>query len=241
VVEYLFIHTPNVCTCISKPLTEYYEEHYGKHVYFIPNGINPVNPKDFDLEKAISFLPEGASINDPYILFAARRLMRTKGCHTMLQALARINYQGQVFIAGELDHNSKYLEELKVLSTGMNIYYLGFVNPLSALFALVEKSKLFIFPSETEGMSIMLLEVASVGKPLVVSDIPENTQVFHEDEVIYFKNKDPEDLALKITFALENEVEVEKMASTAKIKVLKDYNWENIAGMYAEIYENNQT
>ena len=68
----------------------------------------------------------------------------------------------------------------------------------------------------------MLLEVALVGKPLVVSDIPENTQVFLNDEVVYFKNKDVEDLAIKITYTLEHEEETLIMADKAKNKVLNN-------------------
>ncbi len=236
-VELLFIYTPDVRTCISEPLTDYYKRRYKRIVYFIPNGINPADERDFDYNKAVAFLPENASIDKPFILFAARRLMRTKGCHTMLKALKEIKYKEQIFIAGEWVHSSKYIDELKTLSKDLNVFFLGFVNPLSALYALLKKSELFVFPSETEGMSIMLLEVASVGRPMVVSDIPENTQVFNKDEVLYFKNKNSNDLAKKITYALENSTGMMEMAQRAKSKVLRDFNWEKIANVYEQLYD----
>src|SRR5690242_5449990 len=124
-------------------------------VFFVPNGINRVEPSDFDIRDAQSFLPAGASLDEPYVVFSARRLMGTKGCHTMLEALVKINYQGQVLIAGELHHNSEYLDKLKKLSSGLTVHFLGYVYPLNALLALVDHADLFIFPSETEGMSIM--------------------------------------------------------------------------------------
>src|SRR5690606_17510297 len=125
-MERIFIVAPNIATCISQPLTEYYIDRYQKNVVFIPNGINPLFPKDFNLEKAKSFLPVGASIEHPFVLFSARRLMGTKGCHTMLEALKLANYPGQIFIAGELEE-SKYLKQLKKLSVGLKVYFLGFV------------------------------------------------------------------------------------------------------------------
>ena len=54
----------------------------------------------------------------------------------------------------------------------------------------------------------MLLEAASTGTPIICSDIPENTQVFEEHEVLYFKDKDDNDLAKKLQWALKNEEEM---------------------------------
>jgi glycosyltransferase involved in cell wall biosynthesis len=236
-VERIFIGTANLCTCISQPLTEYYQAKYRKNVVFIPNGINPVSTADFDYSGAKRFLPQGATLDEPFILFSARRIMRTKGCHTMLDALVRVGYTGQVFIAGELTHNHAYLEELRRIGNPLKVHYLGFVNPLQTLLAFVERTDLFIFPSETEGMSIMLLEVASAGRPIIASDIPENTQVFSGREVLYFKVSDANDLAEKIKFALTNRNEMEQLAKNCQKKVYTDYVWSNIANSYAEVYQ----
>jgi glycosyltransferase involved in cell wall biosynthesis len=235
-VERIFISTSNLCTCISEPLTKYYKEKYKRNVLFIANGINPISEDTFDFERARTFLPPGTSMDQPYILFSARRIMGTKGCHTMLEALVKIGYKGQVFIAGELTHNTEYLNELKRIGAGLNMHFLGFVNPLRTLLAFVKKAELFIFPSETEGMSIMLLEVASVGTPIVASDIPENTQVFEEGEVLYFRVSDSNDLADKIRFALNNKQGMLEYGNRCQQKVYKDYVWSNIANEYADVY-----
>jgi len=234
-VERIFIKSPTACTCISSPLTSYYEEKYGRTVHFIPNGISLVETAAADLDRAKTFLPPGASLDEPFILFASRRLMSTKGCHTMLEALISIQYAGQVFIAGELTE-SKHLRHIKELSSKLNVHFLGFVNPLPTLLALTKRAELFIFPSETEGMSIMLLEVASIGGPIIASDIPENTSVFNENEVLYFKSKDAHDLAEKIKHALGNKQEINAMGLVAKHKVFSEYNWSTIAVTYADIY-----
>jgi glycosyltransferase involved in cell wall biosynthesis len=236
-VERIFINTSHLCTSISKPLTDYYEHKYGKPVLFIPNGINPTQHADENVENAKMFLPPGATLDEPYILFSARRIMSTKGCHTMLAALAKIGYTGQVFIAGELTHNSNYLSELRRIGKPLNMHFLGFVNPLSTLLSLVKNAELFVFPSETEGMSIMLLEVASAGKAIVASDIPENTQVFNESEVLYFKVNNVDDLADKIRYALDHKEEMKALGQRCQEKVFSKYVWKNIANAYAEAYE----
>ncbi len=235
-VEHIYIRYSDVCTCISNPLSEYYHKKYNREVRFIPNGINQIKPEEFNIAGAKSFLPKEADWNAPFLLFAARRLMSIKGCHTMLEALQKINYQGQIFITGDLHTSEDYLVLLKKLSVGLNVFFLGFVNPLPTLLALIDKAELFIFPSETEGMSIMLLEVASVGTPIVASDIPENKQVFNDSEVLFFRTKDSVDLAEKLKFALASPQEMNKIGLNCQGRVFSDYQWSNIAKLYAKLY-----
>lgn len=236
-VEWVFIRSSNVCTSISKPLAEYYEAKYGKKVHFIPNGINPIQHDNFNVDAMKRFIPVGASVDKPFVLFSARRLMSTKGPQTMLEALSMIDYKGQVFIAGELNDGDPFLAKLKAQVGGLNVHFLGFVNPLSALLPLIERAELFIFPSETEGMSIMLLEVASVGRPIVASDIPENKQVFSDEEVLYFKSKDARDLADKLKFAFQNKPEMAVFGQKCQLRVNQDYSWDQISLRYAGLYD----
>ncbi len=235
-VERIYIHSSDVCTCISRPLSEFYSKKYGKKIVFVPNGINLVKRETFDFEGVKSFLPKGASLEKPFLLFAARRLMSIKGCHTMLEALQRLKYEGQIFITGELHTADEYMEKIKKLTEGLHVYFLGFVNPLPTLLGLIDRAELFIFPSETEGMSIMLLEVASVGRPIVASDIPENLQVFGSNEVLYFKSKSVEDLEEKLKYAFAHRDEMDELGKNCQKKVYADYLWANIAGLYGDIY-----
>ena len=236
-VERMYIRWSDIATCIAEPLTEYYNTRYGSSVLFIPNGINPPDPSGFDYPRAAGFLPAGCSIDRPFVLFAARRLMSTKGTHTMLEALHKIRYNQQIFIAGEIHQGDPYFQRLTKLAEGMNVHFLGYVNPLNTLLALVDKSELFVFPSENEGMSLMLLEASSVGKPIVASDIPENRQVFREDEVLYFKVSDSDDLAEKITYALDKKEEMAGRAQKCRDRVLRDFVMSSISERFSQCYD----
>ena len=154
----------------------------------------------------------------------------------MLEALRLLNYQGQVFISGELQ-SSAYLRKLRELSEGLNVSFLGYVKPLSALLALVEACRFFVFPSETEGMSVMLLEAASTGRPVIASDIPENRQVFTEDEVLYFRSGDAADLAEKLLLALSDPRRIEMKGLKAREKVFTEYLWYSIALKYDRLFQ----
>jgi len=235
IAEPLFIYLPSKVTCISETLSLYYRNKYNRFVHYIPNGINTFSRENCDHRAVSAAMPPGADPDQPYILFSARRLMSTKGCHTMLQALKKIRYQGQIFIAGEVSHHSGYIRELNKIAEGLNVYFLGFVHPAQTILALAEKCRLFIFPSETEGMSIMLLEAASAGCPVIASDIPEN-RILNDKDLLFFKNKSVDDLAEKITFALADMEKMEIMGKTAQKNVSENYSWINISNVYKELY-----
>jgi glycosyltransferase involved in cell wall biosynthesis len=85
-------------------------------------------------------------------------------------------------------------------------------------------------------MSNMLLEVASLKTPLIVSDIHENKAVFDESEVLYFKTGDSEDLASKIEWANTNYSQMLEKAENAFLKLSQQYLWSDIALQYDKIY-----
>ncbi|WP_149277770.1 glycosyltransferase family 4 protein [Pareuzebyella sediminis] len=233
--EKRFIDFDGIKTAISKPLCEFYRQKHEIDVKFIPNGINL-----FELSSKNSiddFWPESVPKTSGYVFFAARRIMGTKGLHTMLKAFKKIDYKGNIFIAGELDNYPAYIKQVKELSQGLNVYFLGYVNPLPTLLEFVRKSQYFVFPSETEGMSIMLLEVASTGKSILASDIPENTQVFDDKDVIFFKNKDEDDLAKKLIWIENNMPLFQSMGKVAKNKVTSRYTWDRISLIYKDLYD----
>jgi len=233
--ERRFLNFTGVKTAISKPLCAFYKEKYGVEVKFVPNGINVLEEHAESSLKA--FWPEAVPKDASFVLFAARRVIGIKGLHTMLKAYHKINYKGNIFVAGDLDFTPSYIKEVKELSVGLNVYFLGYVNSLTALLALVSKSEYFVFPSEIEGMSIMLLEVASTGTPILASDIPENTQVFDEREVLFFKSKNIDNLAQKLVWIENNKTAFNALGKNAKAKVNTQYTWDKISLEYTLLYQ----
>lgn len=75
-----------------------------------------------------------------------------------------------------------------------------------------------------------------MGTPVVASDIPENKQVFNEGEVLFFRNKDSDDLAEKLRFALLNPEKMKKIGLDCQGRVFSDYLWSNVAKSYAGLY-----
>ena len=234
-MENFFVRSSAVLTSVSKPLAEYYYRTYGRKVHYVPNGV------DIDKKRnpnAAETIIKEHGIGEDYLFFAARRIMSTKGCHTFLDAAKKLNYKGPIVIAGEESHTPEYMNTIRSLAEGLDVSFIGYVSDKPTLMSLIEKAKYFLFPSETEGLSLMLLEVASVGTtPLICSDIPENTEVFSDDEVLFFRNKDADHLAEKITWADQNQDKMRMRTIRAADRVLHEYSSAAIASKYQHLYQ----
>lgn len=234
-MEKMFVKSSAMLTSVSKPLADYYNKTYGSNVRYVPNGVELSDERDFDAAQAIL---DEFNVEGPYILFAARRIMSTKGCHTFLKAMQQVQYKGTIIIAGEAMHASAYMKEIERLSEGLNVKMVGFVKGIPKLMALIEKADLFIFPSEIEGLSIMLLEVGSTGvTPLICSDIPENTQVFTDEHILFFENKNVEDLAEKFEWAVAHPEEMKQKALAARQHVIDQYSSQALAMKYDALFQ----
>ena len=231
--ERIFIKSSAKLTVISAPLSRYYKSRYNKDVLYVPNEIEPI--KEFK-EAEASMIIDHYRIKTPFVTFAARRIMSTKGCHTMLKALQELKYSNDIVIMGDTGHAPSYRKKLDLLSKGLRVHYTGYLEDKSIFLEIIRRSEFFIFPSETEGMSIALLEVASLGIPIIASDIPENTDIFNEDELIFFKNGDHQDLARKIKLVTNNRVHYEKFAMQARNKVYDEYSSDRMIQNYRQLY-----
>ncbi len=232
--EWLFMRSNARLTAIAKTQVDYFQSTYNREVLFIPNGIHP--PDEVDPKKADTILtPLG--IKEDYLLFAARRVIPLKGCHTMIKALQQINYSGSVVIAGELDQLPQYTKELRRLAEGLNLHFVGYVAGMDKLNALLRRAKYFIFPSELEGMSMMLLEAGCIGTPMICSDIPQNKAVLNADEVLYFESKNVDDLAEKLQWALEHNDKMQALAKSTQQTIEKKYTVDKVVQKYIDLYE----
>jgi len=223
--ERFFIKFANAVTCVSLNERRKFKKEINLDATYIPNGINLVNINNL---KRIGY--------NNYIFFGAGRIIRTKGLDILLKSLHRIKYNGLLVVAGDLNQDENYKQEILELSKNLNVVYLGLIFDKNELLSYIESSNIFIYPSFLEAMSMMLLEGASVKAPIICSDIIENKDIFNGDEVLFFKTNDINDLSDKIIYAFQNLDEMKKRAERAYVKLINDYNWLKISGKYSQIY-----
>jgi len=113
---------------------------------------------------------------EPIILFTGW-LYRLKGVQLLIEAFGRLQHRFSEFklvIIGD----GPYLEDLEKLAVSQKINKIEFTGSLSQeqVKNWMKKCWCFVLPSFSEGLGLVLLEAASLGKPLIGSDtggIPE--------------------------------------------------------------------
>lgn len=232
--EYPFLYLSNYATSVSKVDSEYFERRYGKKAIFIPNGID--ERTGCDIPAARSLLAELNYQPDQYIMFSAGRIDPSKGCHLVIDAYKQVKPDLPLMVVGDLEQVPAYGESLKQAATGDPITFVPLIKNKELLLGLVKLCKYFVFPSLFEGMSVMLLEAASLGVPIICSDIPEN-QIVMKDSVLYFRCGDTDDLQEKMKWALAHPKEMQELGSKASAMLKEHLTWGKIAQVYDSLYE----
>ncbi len=210
---------------VEKSSVAIIEKYNPFNVYFIPNGV------DINLSFTQTHFTQKYEI-----AFSAARILYLKGLHLLLFALNEIKFEGHVLIIGDLDQDESYNEKILKISKSLRCEFAGLLKNRNELFKKISQSKLYVFPSYSEGMSNMLLEVASLKVPVIASDISQNTDVFDRTEMTFFKKGDYKDLSYKLKVAIANDTFMQEKAERAYKKILSKHNWNTIALKYSTVY-----
>lgn len=219
---------PHQTITVSRTLQAYCLKHFGRQAAYIPNSTAIRKYKATGILKKLGIEKGG------YIL-SVSRLVQHKGIHTLIQAYNETATHKKLVIVGDGANTGKYVAKLKELAAGNpKIIFAGKLtgDDLATVFA---NAAVFVQPSEAEGMSIALLEAMGYGLPMVISDIAENIEPAGGC-ALEFRNRNRFDLALKLAFALSHRKHMAKLAKAARIRVLKEYDWREIAKQTGALY-----
>lgn len=213
---------------ISRELEKYVEKKYGKKSIYIPNGATVV-------ERIPANNIHRWNLENSNYLISVSRLVRHKGVHHLIAAYKRLNTDKKLVIVGEGAFTDDYVNELhKLAGDNPNIIFTG--NQTGQTLAeLYSNAYAFIQPSESEGLSISLLEAMSYGLPCLASDIEANKEAL-VDTGYFFADKSVDDLENKLKTILSNPEEANNFGRKALERVRKEYNWNDIADKTLAVY-----
>jgi glycosyltransferase involved in cell wall biosynthesis len=232
-MERFFVRSGALLTCVSREQQRHYLERHGRDVQVVPNG---VEPPVFDDGGADALLAE-LGVEPGYLLFAARRLIPLKGLHHLVEALHRTAFAGTLVVLGDPTHAPAYVDRVRAASAGLDVRFPGYVADRAILSSLVRRARAFVFPSEREGMSVMLLEVAASGTPVLASDIPQNTDVLGPDEALFFRSGDANDLARALAVLEADPAAALARGQNASRGVAQRFDAGAVAEQYARLYD----
>lgn len=186
----------------------------------IPNGID-------------SRLLDVAVREDDYILFFSRIDSYTKGLDLLLRAFASVADRfprTRLVLAG---HEATRVDDLLALipcRLRERVHYAGFVTGRQRT-RLLADAKLFVLPSRHEAQPVSLMEAHACCKPVIVSDIPELRYVTRERLGLAFASGSADDLARKITSAMEDPG-LRKVFGERGRKYASNFTWDDLARQF---------
>lgn len=118
----------------------------------------------------------------------------------------------------------KYTEANEI---GGQVQYLGEIKPGKELNKYYNLAQVMIFPSKSEGFSLVIIEAMSAGIPVIIN---EKLQFKLSNECLKYKNKE-EFRKVIIEYILDNNIQKQLSVKSRKA-VLTSYSWEKVAKDY---------
>lgn len=208
---------------LNKIIKNYVSIKYNKTVNVIPNGVrisnNRIKDTFLNLEK------------NSYIL-SVSRLIELKGVQYLIEAFKKTKTDKKLVIVGDGDYKRK-LEDLAM--DDKRIVFLGNQTGIN-LEKLYQNAFLFVQSSETEGLSMSLIEAMSYALPCLVSNISANIDTT-KNLAYSFENKNTIDLKEKLEDILKTDlIDLEKKAKELKDIAKEYYDIEKISEKTIEVY-----
>lgn len=234
--EYITCTVPDAVVAVSNSLAGIAKKQYGSEAIVIPNGAQ------VSYSASVNQLTQWGLEDKKYIL-SVGRLIKHKGVHYLIEAFKQLEETEKLpegfklVIVGDGFHTDDYVGYLRNISAGSkNIIFTG-AQSGETLKQLFSHAYLFVQPSETEGLSIALLEAMGYGLAPLVSDIKENLEPIG-DCGFSFESKNIDSLYEKLSQLLYKQTEIKATGECAKNKIAKEYNWDLIAEKTLAVYEN---
>ncbi len=197
-----------------------------KKVYYLPNGINvdywkPDKTDEISKESDLVFV---GNLTD-------KSQIKNKGIKILYEAIKILrennNLNLKVVVIGRA--NIHLLKKMIIPDIENYFNFYGFLENYNTLKSKIQKSKIFVSPSVSEGMPNSLMEAMALEMPCIASNVggvPELIE--HNVDGLISEPKNPKKLADLIRLLLEDENLQKKLGINARKKMINEFNWNQI-------------
>jgi len=239
VYKYIYKHTYRHVDAIHYPtkfIKDTFEKNIGKktNAYVISNGVN----NTIEINNAQK--PE--ELKDKFVVLSTGRYCDEKAQDVLIKAVGLSKYKDNIalILAGQGPKKEKF--EKVAEKVGVQPFYKFFSR--KEIVDAINYCDLYVHPARVELEGIACLEAICCGRPTIVSNSRKSaTKGFVLNDKCIFKNNDPQDLANKIDYMIENEDE-RKAIGEELLKSAEQYNQERcmdeMEKMFYETIENHK-
>ncbi len=193
------------------------------------------------------FTPDPTMARRADELLFVGRLVEKKGVQTLLEAMPKV-LEGHPSVRLSVAGSGPMEAELKQLAAQLHlsdkIDFLGMVAQ-TQLPVLYQRATLAIFPfivaksGDQEGFGLVQVEAMGCECPVITGDLPAIHDIItHEENGLIFPSGNAQALADSIIKLLDDPELRARLAGEGRKRVVQKFDWEVIAGKYAEIYDN---
>jgi glycosyltransferase involved in cell wall biosynthesis len=168
------------------------------------------------------------------------RLIYAKGVQDLISAFSKIKDttpEVKLLIVGD----GPYRAELEKLAQQTNyvssILFLGQRNQ-DEVIDVLSATDIFVNPSYSEGLGISVMEAASIGLPIIATDVGGTGEIIADYKTgILIKATNTSQLEQKLRELLTNTQLRKELGANARISVEQKFDWDKITQDWIEIFE----
>ena len=221
---------PDAVVVVAAYLLDHYTGRRGLTVH-IPNGVSAGMDRDDRVLERV-----GVRTGE-YVLFVGR-LIPEKGVDQLIRAFSQITTNHQLVIVGGSSYTDDYEFTIKALaSDDPRVVLPGFVYG-AELAGLYGNAAVYVQPSLREGLPLTVLEAASHGLSLVLSDIPAHLEVLPLSRPggRLYPHADIPALARTLADAITAAPAERDAAQSAGQQIMRRYEWDAVTDQTEELY-----
>lgn len=201
--------------------------------------------------KSISILPNLVTLNEksrisnpqpithtPFNLLFLSRIEEKKGLGILFDALARLDIDWQLTIAGK--GNETYVESLKQKAESLvlnnNIKWIGQINNEDK-FELIAQHDLLVLTSYNENFANVVIESLSMGTPVLLSRQVGLSSYVAANDLGFITGLTPEEIKASLDEAYDQDQKRERIRSLAPAMIKNEFNDQQLAKKYIQLYQ----
>lgn len=200
---------------------------------------NGIDTTIFKKKEDTNFRQKLGISNDGVVITFVGRLIYAKGVQNLISAFSRIKDTTpnvKLLIVGDGPYRT-HLENLaQQTDCAGSIFFLGQRNQ-DEVVDVLGGTDIFVNPSYSEGLGISVMEAASIGLPIIATDVGGTKEIITTDKTgILVKAGDVGQLAEKLSRLCANTELRGKLGKNARILTERKFNWDEITGEYIKLY-----
>ena len=192
----------------------------------IQNGVDVEEFSPLKVSREILGLPSGN-----LVLFTGDIKTPRKNLDTLLRAMAKIR-DVRLIVAGDVS-GSPYPRLARTLGLEQRVTFLGYRRDIPQL---MRAADLFVFPSRYEACSLVLLDAAASGLPVVASRATGGTELLRPACSVLLEDSEDENmLASTLQDLFRDPARLKKMGDAARGVALAN-TWQSMTQRYLQLY-----